>query len=134
MAKSGPKLQCTVCRDIIQSHHVHDYKHCKCGAVMIDGGAEYTRYGGEPWQMRWIRSGIRPLSSRPQAYWDMYWQGVFRGLSAMESFLRREAFVDSEECAEVPGKVWDFYMGKKDEYKEDRQKRLQEVGPREGKA
>ena len=31
-------LYCKVCKDTIESTHVHDFKFCSCGAVGIDGG------------------------------------------------------------------------------------------------
>jgi len=38
-------VHCKLCDDNIQSYHRHDYKHCKCGNAMVDGGLEYERYG-----------------------------------------------------------------------------------------
>lgn len=38
---------CNLCKDTIQSYYGHDYKHCKCGNAMVDGGLEYARYGWE---------------------------------------------------------------------------------------
>ena len=43
----GAKLQCNKCKDIIESKHVHDFVECKCGAIFVDGGDEYCRFGGE---------------------------------------------------------------------------------------
>lgn len=43
----GTKLKCVKCEDIIESMHVHDFKPCKCGAIYVDGGNEYTRMGGD---------------------------------------------------------------------------------------
>jgi len=43
----GARLKCAKCEDVIESMHVHDFKPCKCGAIFIDGGNEYTRMGGE---------------------------------------------------------------------------------------
>lgn len=40
------KIQCTVCGDVIESTHRHDFKWCKCGSVFVDGGREYLRAGG----------------------------------------------------------------------------------------
>ncbi len=40
------KIQCKKCGDIIESHSVHDFKFCKCGAVAVDGGHEYLRRCG----------------------------------------------------------------------------------------
>jgi len=33
------------CDEIIESVDRHDYKHCKCGNAMVDGGLTYERYG-----------------------------------------------------------------------------------------
>lgn len=38
-------IQCPKCRQIIFSESVHDYKHCGCKSVSIDGGTNYLRYG-----------------------------------------------------------------------------------------
>jgi len=37
---------CMVCGDLLHSEHVHAFRACKCGAIFIDGGDEYKRYGG----------------------------------------------------------------------------------------
>jgi hypothetical protein len=39
------RLKCKKCGDIIESTYAHDFKYCKCGAIFIDGGLEYSRYG-----------------------------------------------------------------------------------------
>lgn len=41
------KAQCLKCKDIIESKHTHDFRYCKCGAIFVDGGHDYWRYGGE---------------------------------------------------------------------------------------
>lgn len=38
-------VKCPRCKDVIVSYYTHDYKHCKCGYSMIDGGRDYTRTG-----------------------------------------------------------------------------------------
>ena len=38
-------VYCNLCDDTIQSCHRHDYRHCKCGNAMIDGGLDYARWG-----------------------------------------------------------------------------------------
>ena len=43
------KIQCKVCGDIIESKHVHDYITCSCGSVSVDGGEEYLRRTGFPY-------------------------------------------------------------------------------------
>lgn len=43
-----PGILCLSCGDIIVSWGHHDYKHCRCGKCMVDGGREYFRYGWEP--------------------------------------------------------------------------------------
>lgn len=42
----GTKLKCNKCGDIIESKSLHDFVPCKCGAIFVDGGAEYLRFGG----------------------------------------------------------------------------------------
>jgi len=37
------KVQCMMCGEILESRHVHDYKTCKCGLTMLDGGNDYIR-------------------------------------------------------------------------------------------
>ena len=44
----GPKIQCRLCKDIIQSMYRHDFKWCACKSIYIDGGTAYTRIGGDP--------------------------------------------------------------------------------------
>lgn len=39
------RAQCMKCFDIIESHHVHDFVQCKCGAIFLDGGLHYIRFG-----------------------------------------------------------------------------------------
>ena len=43
--------KCKVCKDIIESKHVHDFKSCKCGAIFVDGGLDYIKRGGSPADM-----------------------------------------------------------------------------------
>jgi hypothetical protein len=40
------KGQCTSCGDVVESKHRHDFVRCKCGKSFLDGGDEYSRYGG----------------------------------------------------------------------------------------
>ncbi|HDJ5075824.1 TPA: hypothetical protein PQS58_002000 [Staphylococcus aureus] len=37
--------KCKICDDVIESKHTHDYVMCKCGAIFLDGGKKYQRYG-----------------------------------------------------------------------------------------
>ena len=37
-------VYCNLCDDTIQSYYGHDYKHCKCGNAMVDGGLSYARW------------------------------------------------------------------------------------------
>ena len=39
------RIRCKHCNDTIESHHVHDYRHCSCGKVSVDGGRYYERRG-----------------------------------------------------------------------------------------
>lgn len=40
--------QCKKCKVVLISAHRHDYRTCKCGAIMLDGGRDYIRSGGDP--------------------------------------------------------------------------------------
>lgn len=37
------KIKCKLCKEIIWSEYTHDFRSCKCGAIAIDGGNDYTR-------------------------------------------------------------------------------------------
>jgi len=37
------KAQCKLCGDVIESKHGHDFKSCKCGEIMVDGGKNYLK-------------------------------------------------------------------------------------------
>lgn len=39
--------QCLKCNDVITSYHGHDYTGCSCGAIAVDGGANYLKRAGE---------------------------------------------------------------------------------------
>ena len=39
-------LRCPRCQDVIYSNSRHDWEKCLCGALFIDGGWEYMRWGG----------------------------------------------------------------------------------------
>lgn len=50
---------CLLCNDVIESTHIHDFVQCKCGAIFVDGGRSYWRYG-------WTKeNAFRRLSERP---------------------------------------------------------------------
>lgn len=40
--------RCRKCKDIIESKHVRYFVRCKCGAIFLDGGQDYTRRLGNP--------------------------------------------------------------------------------------
>ena len=37
-------IQCTVCDDVIESKHRHDFKWCSCGSCAVDGGNDLFRW------------------------------------------------------------------------------------------
>ena len=40
-------VTCLSCKEVLVSHHRHDYKTCGCdNQTMVDGGTAYQRYGG----------------------------------------------------------------------------------------
>ena len=40
-----PKAKCALCKDVIESISVHDFKYCSCKEIFVDGGSEYFRAG-----------------------------------------------------------------------------------------
>lgn len=40
------QIKCLKCGDTPYSAHRHDFKYCKCGAVVVDGGMDYLRRVG----------------------------------------------------------------------------------------
>jgi len=40
------EAMCAMCGDVIESKHRHDFVRCKCGESFLDGGDDYTRWGG----------------------------------------------------------------------------------------
>ena len=49
-------IQCTVCDDVIESKHRHDFKWCGCGSCAVDGGKDYMRRLGN--QSNWIELSV----------------------------------------------------------------------------
>jgi len=45
--KAKNRARCKNCSDIIESKHRHDFVSCKCGAIFVDGGNDYWRFGGD---------------------------------------------------------------------------------------
>jgi hypothetical protein len=59
-------LECPSCHDRIFSNSRHDFVECSCKLLFIDGGFDYTRWGGQA-----AVSAIkieRVLETRPPAY------------------------------------------------------------------
>jgi len=54
ISKVGPKARCRKCKTVIQSTYRHDYRTCKCGAISIDGGGDYTRCCGDYDDFEWL--------------------------------------------------------------------------------
>lgn len=40
-------VQCVKCDDVVVSTHRHDFRSCKCGAIAVDGGLDYTKRCGD---------------------------------------------------------------------------------------
>jgi len=40
--------RCRLCNTTVESKSVHDWRGCACGAMFVDGGREYARWGGNP--------------------------------------------------------------------------------------
>ena len=41
------RIKCLKCGAVIESHSVHDFVECPCGACAVDGGKLYLRRSGE---------------------------------------------------------------------------------------
>ena len=41
-------VHCHGCHDRVYSRAAHDFRHCSCGSVFVDGGREYFKYGCVP--------------------------------------------------------------------------------------
>ena len=50
------KVRCKKCGDVIESKSTHDFQSCECGAIFIDGGKEYQRYGWGTDRNKFIKS------------------------------------------------------------------------------
>lgn len=61
-------LRCTACNTIIFSINRHDFVQCNCeeAPIFIDGGAAYTRAGGDFQKMEslLIKTGPRPTRNK----------------------------------------------------------------------
>ena len=45
------QVRCLRCGDEPWSAHRHDFRHCECGAIAVDGGMCYLRRIGQPSDM-----------------------------------------------------------------------------------
>lgn len=45
------QVRCVKCGDEPYSGWRHDFRHCECGAVAVDGGMDYLRRIGDPADM-----------------------------------------------------------------------------------
>lgn len=74
-------VRCDACLDEIESTHRHDFKGCKCGRVMVDGGKDY--------RVRNYQGDGRAAYTDTSVY-DVY-EVQYRDLDIVSrTFLRRE--------------------------------------------
>jgi len=59
------KAKCLRCEEIIESESRHDMQQCECGAIFIDGGQNYWRYGGDMTYFERIREEV--ITNAPKA-------------------------------------------------------------------
>ena len=52
-------MQCLHCGDIIYSCATHDFRYCSCGKCYIDGGFDYVRGGGNPYEFKFVKKFIQ---------------------------------------------------------------------------
>lgn len=67
-------LRCGACNDTVYSNSRHDWERCECGAVFIDGGFDYHRWGGTGWE--WVEREV------DRATLPHYYDDERRGLSS----------------------------------------------------
>jgi len=77
------KAQCLKCKDIIESKHRHDFRYCKCGAIFVDGGQDYWRYGGELEYFKRIEEDVPELTKKQLS--------LFTALQSEAELLRTKA-------------------------------------------
>ena len=44
------RAKCKLCKDIVESFHVHDYVTCSCGEIAVDGGLQYLKAVAKNWE------------------------------------------------------------------------------------
>ena len=52
------KAKCLRCEGIIESESRHDMQQCECGAIFVDGGPQYWRFGGDMTYFERIREEV----------------------------------------------------------------------------
>ena len=40
---SRNRAKCLKCDEVVESHHRHDFRTCKCGNLSVDGGLDYLK-------------------------------------------------------------------------------------------
>lgn len=60
-------LHCNECNNDIYSNSRHDFVECPCGAIFVDGGFDYMRWGTHPDRPQ-PTSISRELEKRPPAF------------------------------------------------------------------
>jgi hypothetical protein len=54
------RAQCLSCGDVVESVHRHDFVQCRCGALFLDGGTSYVRWGAKDMQDVKFLTDTRP--------------------------------------------------------------------------
>lgn len=60
-------MYCPECKEVIYSVNRHDYRTCKCGKCMVDGGKDYfkTNMAGQVVNVDLLTDEITPVGSAP---------------------------------------------------------------------
>lgn len=86
--------KCKKCGDIIESRHRHDFVKCGCGAIFIDGGTEYIRYGGDSLSDIQLLTETRP-KTREEVESDLKRYSTYTGEYWKDTIAEVKNYMDS---------------------------------------
>jgi len=98
----GVKFRCSKCGDVIESYHVHDFKFCKCQNIFIDGGNDYTRFGGkalEDYSASFFEDGVwKPLSDIMK---ESYGVAGSTKIGLQRNSLENDMYIDIQNMSDM---------------------------------
>lgn len=88
---------CVHCGDEIESRHRHDFVRCNCGQSFVDGGFDYTRFGGAAMCTAVYDNGDHKLR-RSVIKWGRNYDENMQRLSKTELILIKDLKYDHIEA------------------------------------